>query len=275
MNTFFRFLINSAVVLVAVVALGFARPAMAQSEILAAVTTESSSHGRPANRIVVMVDRSASFIKNLAKSRDLAWKYIRDIANSSIVDEVYVIGVDNHTAQIAYVRGIRSRRDAQDKFDAAFANATNGRGTDWIEGFRIASNTFALAPKPGACHLLVFGDLYADDEADASGKVIRRFKKLNEFDWSVFRGVNTTMWFVADPNRDTLLSLPSFNALGAKVYTIESEARSKDEIKAPKPVRSEETTNAPADNSWIMWAVGAVGMLLAFGWMMRGPNPNP
>lgn len=226
---------------------------------------------RPANRIVVLLDRSGSFIKHLPQAKDLARKYIREIGNSSPNDEIYVVGIDNHTSQITYIRGVRSRRAAKVEFDNAFTQTTNGRGTDFITGFRIASKDFSLSPKPGASHLLVFGDLACDDETDlTTGAVIRDFKDLADFDWSVFRGVNVSMWFVNDKKRDTLNAIPGFASLGATVNTIESEARAGD-LRAPRPVRTTEQNSDSGSNSMFIYGLWAFVLIAGMIFLSRRP----
>lgn len=262
MNTF-PFLRSFLVALVALLA-AFAPASQAQS---------GSREARPANRIVVLLDRSGSFKKNLALSRELAWKYVREIANNSPVDEVYIVGVDNHTATIAYVSGVRTRRDAQQEFEAAFAKTTDGRGTDWVEGFRIASRTFALAPKAGATHLLVFGDLKVDDETDdKTGAVLREFKELDSIDWAAFSNTKVSMWFVDDDAADELRAIPSYAALGAQLSTIESKKRAS-QITAPRQIKRAETGEAAApDSSWIKWAVIAGALLVGLFVALRAPS---
>jgi hypothetical protein len=226
---------------------------------------------RPANRIVIMLDRSGSFEKHQQEAKEIAWKFIRDIGNSSPNDEVYVTGVDNHTSQITYIRGVRSRRDARAEFEKAFTHSTNGRGTDFVSGFQIAEKDFAVSPQPGAKYLLVFGDLACDNETDpATGTIIRKFKDITDFDWSVFHGVQISMYFAKDAKRDQLNAIPSFAALGATIYTIESSARAGD-ITAPRAVRMTDQQNSSTDNSIYMYVSWAIVLIVALIFLSRLP----
>lgn len=199
----------------------------------AAAHTTTATH--PFNRVVIIVDRSDSFHRQLADAHDLAWKYIRNLANTSPRDEVYVIGVDHEPSLVTFVRGVRSRRDAQQKFDAAFARTSGGSGTDWKSGFQKASECFSVPPAPATMHLLVFGDLIADPRKDRlTHRLIQAFTPVDKLDWSIFSGVRCTMYFVNDSVRGKLLASPAFRSLGAAVYSIESAAMAK-EIETPRP----------------------------------------
>ena len=202
---------------------------------------------RPFNRVVILLDRSGSFADNLPAARDIAWKYARNLANTSSDDEVYVIGVDHAPSEIAYIKGVRSRRQAGAEFDQAFRHVSRGLGTDWVTGLQKATNLFALPPTPGACHLLVFGDLCVDDAKDAaSGQLIRRVVPLAQFDWSSLDKVNGSMWFVDGNVRDELMSSPSFRSLGFEVNALESAAKARDRA-APRRVRGGSDAEKPVD----------------------------
>ena len=236
--------------------------------VFAAAT--QAADAKPFNRIVIIIDRSGSFMAHLVEAHDIAWKYIRDLSNTSTRDEVYIIGVDKASSQIIYIKGIRSRRDAKAQFDTAFANTTAGLGTDWVSGIRKGAADLHLMPKPAGSHLLVFGDLLVDDEKDAAGRSVRRFDRLEGFDWSSLSGVTCSFWFVNDGVRDVLLQVPNFQKLNAAIYSVESHARAKD-IKPPSPVRSG-TSSDPAFG-WAMYGVAIIAILVVLGLVMRRPAP--
>jgi hypothetical protein len=222
----------------------------------------------PANRIIVIVDRSGSFAAHLAEARGIAWRYIRNIGNTSANDEVYVIGVDAAPSQITYIRGVRSRRDAEQEFNAAFARTSEDLGTDWVSALRKAVADFALPPKPAACHLLVFGDLCVDDAKDsATHQLLRRFDRLSQFDWSAFTGVRCSFWFVNDDVRQQLLGMGSVQQLGAQIHSIESRAKAKD-LQPPAPVLP---TNAQGSGSLGGWLVATLVLVALLALVMRRP----
>jgi len=248
--------------LVAIMTLSVLSPTLAQSR-----------KQRPFNRIVVLLDRSGSFEAKLPEAREIAWKYIRNIANTSPDDEVYVIGVDQTPSEIAYIKGVRSRREAQAEFKSAFRCVTQGLGTDWVMGLQKTANIFSLPPAPGACHLLVFGDLCVDDVKDSvTCQLIRECTRLDGFDWSSLSNVNGSMWFVAGKARDELLALPAFRALGFQVNSIESSARAK-ELSAPRRIRSEilETNHGQGLGSLVAWLALLVVVAGIFVVIMRRP----
>ncbi len=220
------------------------------------------------SRTVILFDRSRSFEPHFEMARQRAWAYVTRVANSSPEDEVYIVGVDNHTALITYIRGVRSRNEAKKEFDRAFQNPSSGRGTDWVTGFRLAAKTFALVPKPDALHLLAFGDLRVDDDRDpATGTLNQsRFERLEKFDWSSLAGARTTLYFVDDQSSDLLRGLPAFSSLGAEVYTVESQERSR-RIEPPRPVRAGREKPRSGTSplfylAWIALLLGGVFFLL-------------
>lgn len=226
---------------------------------------------RPFNRIVILVDRSGSFQAKLPVAREIAWKYVRNLANTSPDDQCYVIGVDHSPSEIAYIKGVRSRRGAQGEFEAAFSTVTEGLGTDWVTGLKKAVHLFSVPPEPGAKHLLVFGDLCVDDAKDAAtGELLKHFQPLSDFDWSQLAGVNGSGWFVSEDVRAELLELPAFRSLNLQLYGIESEAEAKN-LAAPRRLRSEVTSSAdPAGlGSLAPWMLGLAALLALFWFSQR------
>lgn len=225
-----------------------------------------SRQPRPFNRIVILIDRSGSFQAKLPLAQEIAWKYVRNLANTSPDDQCYVIGVDRAPSEIAYVKGVRSRRDAQAEFEAAFTAVTDGRGTDWVTGLDKAIHLLSVPPEPGAKHLLVFGDLHVDDSKDAAtGKLLKQFRPLAEFNWTQLEGVDGSFWFVAEEVRTQLLDLPDFRGLDLATYGIESEAEAKN-LAAPRRLRVASTSSADQTGlgSLLPWVGGLVVLLILF-----------
>ncbi len=233
-----------------------------------------SRRQRPFNRIVILIDRSGSFQSKLPDAREIAWKYVRTLANTSQEDECYVLGVDAEPSEIAYIRGVRSRRRSQEQFDAAFGVAAQGLGTDWVTALQKAANILALPPTPGACHLLVFGDLCVDDAKDAeSRRLIRRFVRLDQFDWSALAKVSGSLWFVDSNVRDQLMAVPGFSGLGFQVNSVESDARVR-EIEAPRRVRdgaNSQASDSAGQGSVVPWVIGLAIALAAYVVLTRRP----
>jgi len=226
----------------------------------------------PFNRFVIVVDRSGSFAANLPVARKLAWRYIVAVASTSSDDEIYIIGVDKKPSQIAYIRGVRSRRRAEEQFESAFARTTTGLGTDWVTGLREAVVTLSLPRKPASSHLLVFGDLLVDDEKEpSSGRLLRRFQRLSQFDWNALTGVHCSFWFVDEMVRRQLLANESFRQLGASIYAIESTARA---IELQPPLERDANHPGPDQvrRSWLLWVIFII-VIVATGaseLMLRG-----
>ena len=86
-----------SILMVAALALSALSPATAQSH-----------KQRPFNRIVVLLDQSGSFESKLPEAREIAWKYLRNLANTSPDDEAYIIGVD-HSPYIPHILHTYSR----------------------------------------------------------------------------------------------------------------------------------------------------------------------
>jgi hypothetical protein len=230
----------------------------------------NSAYGQKtsSNRIIVLLDRSASFEKDLADAYALTVKYIRTVASTAGEDEVYVIGVDNAPRIIAYIRGVRSRRLAQKELKDSFSHVNPGIGTDYVTALRKASELLQLPPTPTSGHLLVFGDLQVDPQKDpVSHRLIKKFSPLSEMKWSLLTGVHATFYFADDDVRSHLLADTGFQSIGARIYSIESRTRARDE-QPPDPADT-----GKASGNGVPWPLYGAGILVigGVGFMLRRP----
>ncbi|MCW5941092.1 MAG: VWA domain-containing protein [Fimbriimonadaceae bacterium] len=202
----------------------------------AAALAQSNAAGRPHNRIVVIVDRSGSFVARLGAARDAAWDYVRRVATTSPYDEVYVLACDAKPRAIAYIQGVRSKREAQAEFAQAFRAAAGSIGTDVVGSLELAAFYLSNPPRADADHLLLFSDMQVDDAKTPDGRLIERFRPLSAFDWSTLQGATVRAVWVAEAVRPKLRALPAFMALDQVVTGIESGATGR-RLDPPKRVR--------------------------------------
>jgi len=187
------------------------------------------------NRLVVVVDWTYSMGTYFVPATKNARNYLVEMSTTS-QDQVYFIAMGVTPELKGYFPGTFFTSGQKQSLAHIFGACQDAVGTDVVGAIELAVDILNRPPAVGGKHLLIFSDGNVDD-GKIDGQVVRRFRRLEEYDWSALRGIHTEWYYLGQQPHDVksqLLAIPTvYDAVSKKNMYLWNQAES--ETAKPHP----------------------------------------
>lgn len=178
----------------------------------------------PDARIVVMVDESASFGKDLPTAARIITRFIRENAVGGSC-EVYLIAIDRSPRILGFYPAEELMDRDSNTILQKISAVTPLDGTDIVGGLQLAATKLNKnnGSKPARRMLLAFTDGYVDP-AKQQLPAAKTFPQLSAFNWNLLSGVDTHFYFASSDKEMELTNLMQQHGIRGQVLDA-SESR--------------------------------------------------